>query len=531
MTDTIALTSEARLIAGRSARRRSDGFAGIAIATATLAAVMSALWPGAITWFWDEPVLVAQAYFFNQDHTLAPRGMGGNFGIPYGPLATQMYQFMLLFTHDPRVMVVWHALLFSTLLSIAVLWLSRTLELSVWFGIAILFSPYVSWIERDLWDATCAIPLGALAMAAYADFLRTRRNTSLAIALAGATLTPFVHMQGLPLFFAIVGHAGLRHWRSIFRGAGPIALALAPVAIINYRYVRIFREFFRHQWPDMIHQGYHDRHDLYLTSLLGPFTSGGLNFVGDNWVVTAIGLPGPAWLGPAMIFLSYIAMGLIWLGMLVAVVHVARRFLHRPPARSAAIAFPTATAARDQIMLLCLAVLAMQLSLAAALRLPNYPQYSYGTWPIHLLFAWFGVESLRRLRLMHPVTALYGLTAIYLTLGGNYSVHRNGWVRDMNCPTLEDQIPIAQQLNHYNNPIVYTDVPIFKSFPRAIEVLRLLFPPTEHLPASAARHRLHLRYQQNGNPRTQRIELVDLGDSPAPPGAEEIDVTPAKRWY
>ena len=34
-----------------------------------------------------------------------------------------------------------------------------------------------------------------------------------------------------------------------------------------------------------------------------------------------------------------------------------------------------------------------------------------------------------------------------------------------------------------------------------------------------------------GIPRTQRVELSDLGQSPVPDGAIEIDVAPAPQWY
>src|SRR5438105_4437058 len=70
----------------------------VAMAGAILPAV---LWPGDIGWFNDDSRLLANAYYANRAHTVAAHGLRGNFGISYGPFATQIYQVLLLATHNP----------------------------------------------------------------------------------------------------------------------------------------------------------------------------------------------------------------------------------------------------------------------------------------------------------------------------------------------------------------------------------------------------------------------------------------------
>src|SRR4051794_28697988 len=77
-----------------------------AVALAILALVPVAMWPGDVAWLLDEPRLVAMAWHANHDGVLATAGLAGNFGVRYGPLAVQIYQVLLLITHDPYTLVV-----------------------------------------------------------------------------------------------------------------------------------------------------------------------------------------------------------------------------------------------------------------------------------------------------------------------------------------------------------------------------------------------------------------------------------------
>jgi hypothetical protein len=63
------------------------------------------LWPGDATWINDEPRLIASAWYANQDGRLATGGLWGNFGVRYGPLPTQIYQALLLLSHEPETLL------------------------------------------------------------------------------------------------------------------------------------------------------------------------------------------------------------------------------------------------------------------------------------------------------------------------------------------------------------------------------------------------------------------------------------------
>src|SRR5688572_32104549 len=74
----------------RAPSRRSWALA--AVVTMAAALVPAVLWAGDISWINDEPRLIAKAYHANREFRLETKGLSGNFGIPYGPLPTHIYQ-------------------------------------------------------------------------------------------------------------------------------------------------------------------------------------------------------------------------------------------------------------------------------------------------------------------------------------------------------------------------------------------------------------------------------------------------------
>ena len=155
---------------GRAARLSRKLCVTITLLAALLPAV---LWPGDTPWTNDEPLLIAHALDANHAHRLANKGLLGSLRIHYGPLPTQIYQAMLLLTHDPVKMVAIRAVLCAGVTALALLWLARTLRFNPWFAAAVLLAPCVYLFNRILWDATFVVPLGTLATAAFASFLHT----------------------------------------------------------------------------------------------------------------------------------------------------------------------------------------------------------------------------------------------------------------------------------------------------------------------------------------------------------------------
>src|SRR5687767_5630578 len=80
--------------------RMFRGIAWALVVTLTLAAavVPAVLWVGDISWLQDEPRLLAKAWHANARGMMETQGLNGNFGVPYGPLPTQIYQVLLLIT-------------------------------------------------------------------------------------------------------------------------------------------------------------------------------------------------------------------------------------------------------------------------------------------------------------------------------------------------------------------------------------------------------------------------------------------------
>src|SRR6478735_2435534 len=95
---------------------------------------LTVLWIGDISYLQDEPRQLAKAFHCNAAGTLESRGLNGNFGVPYGPLPTQIYQLILLFTHQPIIIATVRAGACVAVMAIGLLWLARSLRLNPWFA-------------------------------------------------------------------------------------------------------------------------------------------------------------------------------------------------------------------------------------------------------------------------------------------------------------------------------------------------------------------------------------------------------------
>jgi len=159
-------------------------------------------------------------------------------------------------------------------------------------------APFLVWTERCLWDATFALPIGMLALAAYASFLRTRSGTPLTVAVIGRIPQPADPPDGLPLFVALIGHMIWRHRDSLAKYRVRIGASLGVLFCLNAAYFVAFVNAFIWQFSALKH-GYPNRSNGgdILGSICGPFL-GGRILNGDNNVIAKSGLPGPAWWAP-----------------------------------------------------------------------------------------------------------------------------------------------------------------------------------------------------------------------------------------
>jgi hypothetical protein len=501
--------------------------------TLAAAIVPAVLWVGDISWMQDEPRHLAKAWHANANHRLETHGLNGNFGVPYGPLPTQIYQLFLLTTHDILKIAAMRAGLCAGVTAIGLLWLARSLRLNPCFALAVVLAPYVWNFHRILWDASFAIPIGTIALAAYASFLRTSSGKSLVLCALCTGALAFIHPQDLPLMLPILGHVLRKHRPALARNYIGLAIVFGVLLALNFGYFR--KAYDAVHWQLTQHggslsKGYPGTQSRLL-SLTTPFLGGemlaGYRFGKyDSRIFERSQLDRIAVVGTLLVY------PLIWLGMAVAAIRLLRRWRGADDGEIDDPADPTLRRARRAIAGIVLAGLAIQVLLYGAMRMPVAPQYFFGTFPIHVMFAWIGVDFLHRQRVGWPAVVMYGLAVAYVTIASTIYIHRVGYARNTYRPSLKSQVEVAKALNAYADETVMTDVVLFKSHPQAIRALRLLIPPDGAKPRAAS-GRLLVRHTTGPSGTDSAIELAE-----APPGAEldpsfeELDVSPLPpEWH
>jgi hypothetical protein len=497
-----------------------------AVVTLAMALGPAMLWPADVSWMNDEPGLLSQAYHYNQLHMLARRGLSGSFPIPYGPFPTQVYQLLLLLTHDLPLIVLIRATLYAAITALSLLWMARTLRLTPWFAAAVVLAPILWFSGRVLWDASFAVPIAALALAAYALFLQSGSGRSLILAVAAAILVPLIHLQGLPLFGAIIGHLLLRRRQALRRHWLGIALMVGAILAFNGLYIWDTTIEISRNFLSLLRVGPTSKVPV-INALLGSFMGGRL-LEGSLFATATSHLRGPAWLIETAKTVSGMILPLIWAGIGLC----AWRVYKARGSRSIDMRdqpLNTATATLDEVIGIALAGLAMQILMFGVLRVPGSRYYFFGTFPFHVLFAWIAIDALKRVRLRAVAIAAWGTSLAIITVGSMLQVHRTGWA---NSPSLSNQIEVAQALNHYSDTMVMNSIPLYREYPHAIQALRLIYPPDPAQRTSTSRHGLLIRYQPAFRGRDNRIELVEIHSlADVPTGATSLKVTPLPRWY
>ena len=508
--------------------------------TLAVALGTAVLWVGDMPWINDEPRLLVNAFHANRGGTLAQRGLRGNFGISYGPIATQLYQVMLLASDDLLTVAALRAASCALLTAAALLWLAQTLCLPRWFVLAIVLAPYVWHYHRVLWDASFAVPIGALALAAYAAFLRHRSTPALAVATVCTFALPLIHPQGLPLFVPIAGHTAWTLCRGAFAmGAWrTIAFAAGIVFVLNAAYLLDLAVAIIQQLGGAVSAGYPGTSSR-VVAMFSPLLSGRL-FEAANYAEANGTVRDSAQIFEVAALVSWVIYPLIWTGIIIsgkrAVVQLAEwRQLRRLGEGSDQSQFSSlgVTGTRDLVLALAFVGLVLQVLLFGLMRIPAEPQYFFGTAALHILFAWIGVDALKRVRLCTAVISIYGVSVASITLLEMCRVHEFGHNRLPlpGRPTLRNQIEVARELNRYSDATVWTDVPLFEQYPQSLRSLRLLLPPPPQAEQRQS-NRLLIRYQSGPHGRDSRVELLEVAPGADwPPAATRVDVTPLPRGW
>ncbi len=493
-----------------------------AIALVLLALCPTILWPGEVSWLIDEPRLVANAWHYNNSHGLADRGLFGNMGFPYGPLPTQIYQVLLMLTHDPFLFVLLRAILCAGVTCFSLLWLARTLGLPPWFVAGIAVAPFVTMYHRVLWDASFTIPIGALAVAAFASFVKTQRAHSLRICAAATVILPMIHPQALPLCVPLAGYLLWRHRtdfrrdgsRMLWTGIGVFSLHALYLIVVAGVFCYRIKHGVQATYP-----GIGSRSD----SALAPFLGGNL-LTGFDYAHEIASPGGPDWLTFAATWISRLIYPLIWIGILVSISRVSSVVRFWRSARENR-PLPSQTTTRDIVTTVLLASLVLQLLLFTALRIPTAKQYYFGTFAMHATFAMVAIGTLRKFHIGTMLGGAFTIATAYITFGGSIAIHRHGYEAP-GWPMLRDSVAIAREMKNFTDTEALTDIPLFQKYPQPIRTLRLLLPPA---PAQPQREsgKLFVTYRKKDGKNTGEIILAELpADSERPANSTYFDIAP-----
>lgn len=460
----------------------------IALAALVLAGLIPVIWPGDVPFINDEPQLIASAVAANHRGRLAPLGLLGTYGFRYGPLPTWAYQGLLAITRDLVSVATLHALLMSAITGAALWWLGRSLRLWMWFAPLPLLSPYYWFYARVLWDNPFLLPIGTLALSGYAAFLRSGSRAGLRIAVAAMLAIPLVHLMGLALVVPLAAHMIIVRPRALWTERYIIA-AIAGAAVWV-------------AWP----------YWNYLGGPRAPVPSAGAAF--DGWLfplssgrlLSARGLE--YFYGPQPVSgrvfeiagaISWIGYGLVWCGIVVAVMLIVRAWRQRD------------WSARAHLAAIAAASLACQAVLHGLTGKFEHPHYHNGTWISLVVLAWLAVDWLAtgpRVARVTATAATAVLAASLLTSVGTLALglHRSRGTRDVYGPTLANQQRVARELARYApDSDVEVHVNMWQRFPHTLATLRALNRRTE------------------GGLRHQRIEVGYVSPDPAS-GAIELIV-------
>ena len=485
----------------------------IAVLLVLLAMAPLVLWPEDVSWCIDEPRLVAAAWHANHDGQLAAHGLYGNFGVCYGPVPTQVYQLLLQITHDPYTLIILRALLTGTITAASLLWLGRTLNLPLWFAAAVMVAPQITNHHRVLWDASFTIPLSALALAAFASFIRTRRPWPLRIAVVTAMELPLIHPQSLPIALPILGYLLWKHRADLWKDRRGLLWTVGFLIALNAKYFIVagFNVIWRlTHGTATSYPGVGSR----AVSALAPFFGGHL-LNGYDYTQTMARPPGPDWLVATVSWAARLVYPLIWVGIGGALWRI-------PGALRRTRASVASTL--DTMTIVGVGGLLFQLIIFAGLRIPLGPQYYFGTFALHAFFAWLGVEFLRRFRLGVIAGAAFGIGCGYVTLGIAWMMHHHGYEYAA-WPTMRNAVELTRALNQYEDAAAYTDVEFFKKYPQPLRTVRLLIPPSNQESAKRS-GRLLVTYAEVNGVKTGTMTVKEFEGSKPPAGAVNLDITP-----
>jgi len=441
---------------------------GWVIAGLILAAVPAVIFPGDAPFVNDEPLLLMAALEANKAHTLALHGLMGNKGVAYGPLPTWIYQLLLVVTHDPVILTVIHAILLAAGTVLALFWLARVTRLWPPFAVVIALSPYVWFYDRQLWDNSFNIPICALVLAAYADFLARRSRAALAVAVVGLATAPLIHFMSLAFVAPVALHMLIVERRALLRHAWLVLPVPALLVALSWSY-----------WRDVVGRvasggAMHASAGLkgFVFPLLGGRYLSALGFhpVGGGW------LESPPLVAARIV--SALAYPLVWAGMALAAWRVANVIRRRTPD------------VVDHVAVIALAIVVAQALLDGFTKSFGYTHYFNATWIAYAALAWLAADALARAasrtwRALAWLVPLHGAALAIFDVTLVAFIHSAPGTHY--GPTIQNQDEVAREIVRYpsGTPRVIRDLPLYRDYPHALTAMIALQGPTQ--PTASAR--------------------------------------------
>lgn len=452
------------------------------------ACLVPLFWPGDSPFINDEPMLIANAVSANHAGMPASAGLLGTYGFTYGPAPTWVYQALVAITRDLVTLAWLHAVLMVATTAGALWWLSRSLNLWVWFAPVPLLSPYFWFYARVLWDNPFLIPLGALAMAGYAAYLSSGSAAGLRVTVAALVTMPLVHLMGLALVIPLSAHLLALRWRALWTHRLSVGGILLTSAVLGWPYWTYLLTV-RSQAP---------RATSSIDGWLFPLFGGRLLSARElTYFYGPATVDGAAF--DATAALSWLGYGLVWVGIGAAIWSVVDAFRARrwtPRAHVAGIV---------------LASLACEAVISGISGRFEHPHYHNGIWISFVLLAWFAVDVVSRVRapLRWSAGLVTGVLATTLLASiGMLAVrlHRSGGTRETYGPTIANQQRVAQALATYaSHSPLRVEVSHYRRFPHTLQILRELNADGH---TGGPERQMEIRYASD-DPRAGVIELIE----------------------
>jgi hypothetical protein len=464
--------------------------------------------PGDSPWYFDMSRNFDLALQFNAtpSHPLgislpftpAQYGLRGTHGIRYGPLPIWIDQVFLFFTRNLIVMTAIRAIAVGGLMALGLLWLTRLLKVSPWLAVVTMFSPWIWYYSRQLWDNSLCIPLSVLLFASYGQFLQSKRAWALCAAVVCAALTCLTHLMVLPFLFVLTVHLLFFETRWVLKFKWPLLATTLLMFATSEPYLRYTVTFHGSHVPDFA-PWWHG----WVFSLLGAQHITGKN-VGYFLEESSANIK-PALVRHAFAIarvITYIGIFACWAGMFIAI----------PPARRA-LRRPRDAGTVDALCLIALAAFLFQTLFDGLEHVSLYPHYYNTTWIIYVVFAWLAFDALPRWFGPRSITArmtipVYAASLLFVEVIVAWQIARNGGSKGDNYgAVLSNQIEVVKEIGRFSDASpIDVQVQYWQTRPDTLRVLRqLVAPPTPDGPV----RRLIVRFR-DAFPGDARIIVQNL---------------------